>query len=57
MLMKKGLVHDLLHNFQNLGITSRIGNVTYEVEIDGRKILKHIDHLVKFHEPQIDLGK
>ena len=54
---EKVLVRDPLHNFWNLGIiTYRTGNVTYEVEIDGRKILKHIDRLVKFHEPQIDLS-
>ena len=49
---EKVLVHDPLHNTWNLGfITSHTRNVTYEVEIDERKILKYIDHLVKFHEP------
>jgi hypothetical protein len=54
----KILVHDPSYNSWNLGvITKRTGSVTYEVEVNGRKMLKHIDHLVKFHEPiKVDDG-
>ena len=51
---EKVLVRNALTNLLEQGIVvERKSNVTYVVDVNGRRILKHIDQIIKLNEPRV----